>query len=151
MLRWGRAHHRTSRTHPRLGDVAIYGGGTHAAIWIGNGRVISALNPRQGIRITRLHALGDRFTTFIHTHLSGAASPARHRHAHHAHRPDRVVVTHRVNVRAGHSTHTRVVAVASRGRHFVVTGTAHHGGYRWLRVSFHGHARWVWAGLTRAA
>ena len=91
----------------------IYGGGTHAAIWIGDWRVVSALNPRQGIRITRLHALGDRFTTFIHTHLSGAASPVRH-HAHRA-RPHRVVATHRVNVRAGHSTHTRVVAVATRG------------------------------------
>jgi cell wall-associated NlpC family hydrolase len=52
-----------------VGDVVIYGGGTHAAIYIGHGRVISALNPRLGIRITRLHALGDRFTTFIHTRI----------------------------------------------------------------------------------
>ncbi len=69
MLRWGRLHGRTSRHHPHIGDVAIYGNGTHAAIYIGNGRVISALNPRQGIRITRLHALGARFTTFIHTDI----------------------------------------------------------------------------------
>ena len=45
----------------------IYGNGSHAAIYIGKGRVISALNPRQGIRITRLHALRAPFTTFIHT------------------------------------------------------------------------------------
>ena len=69
MLTWGRRHHLTSRHHPRIGDVAIYGNGSHAAIYIGHGRVISALNPRQGIRITRLHALGARFTTFIHTRL----------------------------------------------------------------------------------
>jgi cell wall-associated NlpC family hydrolase len=69
MLRWGRRHHLAGRHHPRLGDVVIYGNGSHAAIYIGHGRVISALNPRQGIRITRLHALGARFTTFIHTRL----------------------------------------------------------------------------------
>jgi cell wall-associated NlpC family hydrolase len=69
MLRWGRTHHLTSRSNPRVGDVVIYGNGTHAAIYLGHGRVISALNPRQGIRITRLHALRAPFTTFIHTRL----------------------------------------------------------------------------------
>jgi cell wall-associated NlpC family hydrolase len=67
MLRWGRNHGLTSRRHPQIGDVVIYGNGTHAAIYIGKGRVISALNPRQGIRITKLHALSAPFTTFIHT------------------------------------------------------------------------------------
>jgi cell wall-associated NlpC family hydrolase len=69
MLRWARRHGLTSRHHPRIGDVVIYGGGTHAAIYIGHGRVISALNPRQGIRVTRLHALSARFTAFIHTRV----------------------------------------------------------------------------------
>jgi cell wall-associated NlpC family hydrolase len=67
MYRWARAHHRTSRSHPRVGDVVVYGGGTHVGIYIGHGRVISALNPRLGIRITSLYALTARFTTFIHT------------------------------------------------------------------------------------
>ena len=69
MLTWGRLHHRTSRHHPHIGDVVIYGNGTHAGIYIGHGRIVSALNPRLGIRVTRLHALGDPFTTFIHTHV----------------------------------------------------------------------------------
>jgi cell wall-associated NlpC family hydrolase len=69
MLYWGRIHGRTSRSNPQIGDVVIYGNGSHAGIYIGNGRVISALNPRQGIRITRLHALGAPFTTFIHTRI----------------------------------------------------------------------------------
>jgi cell wall-associated NlpC family hydrolase len=69
MLYWARIHHRASRSNPQIGDVVIYGNGSHAAIYIGNGRVISALNSRQGIRITRLHALRARFTTFIHTHV----------------------------------------------------------------------------------
>jgi peptidoglycan DL-endopeptidase CwlO len=67
MLRWARLHHLASRSHPQVGDVVIYGNGTHAAIYIGHGRVISALNPRQGIRITALHALRAPVTAFIHT------------------------------------------------------------------------------------
>ncbi len=69
MLRWGRLHHLTGRTNPRIGDVVIYGNGSHAAIYIGRGRVIQALNPRLDIRVTRLHAVTTRFTTFIHTRL----------------------------------------------------------------------------------
>lgn len=69
MLRWGRMKGLTSRHNPQIGDVAIWGNGRHAGIYIGRGYVISALNPRQDIRITRLHALGDPFTTFIHTRI----------------------------------------------------------------------------------
>ncbi len=69
MYLWGRSHHLTSRRHPRIGDVVVYGRGSHVGIWIGNGRVISALNGRLGIRITRLHALTASFTTFIHTRV----------------------------------------------------------------------------------
>ena len=69
MLHWARIHGLASRSHPQVGDVVIYGGGTHAAIYIGQGLVISALNPRQGIRVTGLRALSAPFTTFIHTQL----------------------------------------------------------------------------------
>jgi cell wall-associated NlpC family hydrolase len=69
MLAWGRSHGLTSRSNGRIGDVVIYGNGSHAGIYIGNGRIISALNPRQGIRVTGLYALGAPFTTFIHTHI----------------------------------------------------------------------------------
>ncbi len=69
LLRWGRMHGLTSRRHAKVGDVVIWGNGSHAGIYIGHGRVISALNGRQGIRVTRLHALGAPFTTFIHTRI----------------------------------------------------------------------------------
>ena len=69
MLAWGRSHGLTSRSGGRPGDVAIYGNGSHAAIYLGNGRIVSALNPSQGIRITGLNALGASFTTFIHTRI----------------------------------------------------------------------------------
>ncbi len=69
MYAWGKANGLTSRSNPRIGDVVIYGGGSHAGIYIGNGRIVSALNSRQGIRITGLHALGAPFTAFIHTRI----------------------------------------------------------------------------------
>lgn len=67
MLEWGRSQGLASRSNPRPGDVVIWGEGSHAGIYIGGGRVISALNARQGIRVTGLHALGASFTAFIHT------------------------------------------------------------------------------------
>ena len=69
MLAWGRANGLTSRSGGRPGDVAIYGNGSHAAIYLGNGKIVSALNPSQGIRVTGLNALGASFTTFIHTRI----------------------------------------------------------------------------------
>jgi len=69
MYLWGRYHHLTSRRNPRIGDVAVWGYGSHVGIYIGRGRVISALNPRQDIRITGVYALGAPFTTYIHTRL----------------------------------------------------------------------------------
>lgn len=69
MYYWARLHHLTSRSHASVGDVVVWGRGSHVGIYIGHGRVVSALNARQGIRITRLHALRAPFTTFIHTHV----------------------------------------------------------------------------------
>ena len=69
MLAWGRANGLTSASGGRPGDVVIYGNGSHAAIYLGNGKIVSALNPSQGIRVTGLHALGSGFTAFIHTRI----------------------------------------------------------------------------------
>jgi cell wall-associated NlpC family hydrolase len=69
MLAWGRSMGLTSRSNGRVGDVVIYGDGSHAGIYIGGGKIVSALNPSQGIRVTGLYALGAPFTTFIHTRI----------------------------------------------------------------------------------
>ncbi len=69
MYLWGRSHGLTSRSHPRVGDVVIYGRGSHAGIYIGNGRVVHALNRRVDIVVTSLHGLTTPFTTFIHTRI----------------------------------------------------------------------------------
>ncbi|MGL4831637.1 MAG: C40 family peptidase [Propionibacteriaceae bacterium] len=40
------------------GDVLVYNGGSHAAIYVGNGQVVHALNPSQGIQVLGLYAMG---------------------------------------------------------------------------------------------
>ena len=69
MLAWGRSEGLTSTSNGRIGDVVIYGNGSHAGIYIGNGKVVSALNASQGIQVTGLYALGSGFTAFIHTRI----------------------------------------------------------------------------------
>jgi cell wall-associated NlpC family hydrolase len=154
MLRWARAHHEFSRTNPQVGDVVIYGNGSHAAIYIGHGKVISALNPRQGIRITGLHALSASVTGFIHTHLSHLVKVTRPHHV-----PTSTasttgsVVRTRVyaNLRAAASTSSRILAVVRPGVAVRVVGAMISGGRRWDHIVYAGHRYWVRADLVRAA
>lgn len=62
----------TSRTHPKVGDLVIWGGGSHIGIYIGGGKAISTL--RNGVRIHGIFAVTARFTAFLHTGMS--ARPA---------------------------------------------------------------------------
>ena len=71
MYQYFRRHGLTSRTG-RPGDVVIWGGGSHAGIYLGNGLAISAL--REGVRIHRINAVTARFTAFGRTSLSGATA-----------------------------------------------------------------------------
>lgn len=72
-FRWAQKHGKVSRRNPQIGDVVIWGSHGkihHSGIYIGNGRAVSALNPRLG---TRNHPLGYvhmRIWGFIHTGIS---------------------------------------------------------------------------------
>jgi cell wall-associated NlpC family hydrolase len=61
-----------SRTNPRIGDLVIWGYGTHVGIYIGNGRAISTL--MNGVRVHSLYVLRARFTAFLHTGMSSRAA-----------------------------------------------------------------------------
>ena len=65
LYRYFKARGLASRTNPKLGDLVIWGGGTHVGIYIGNGKAISTL--RSGVRIHRVHAVTARFTAYLHT------------------------------------------------------------------------------------
>lgn len=154
MLAWGRAHHLVNRSHPQVGDVVVYGGGAHVAIYIGRGRVISALNPRQGIRITGLHALRLSITGYIHTRLghAAAATVATSRATSTAKTAAKLVRTrYYVNLRAGASTATRLLATVRPGTQLRVIGSTVRSAKRWDHVVFRGHSYWVRADLVRAA
>jgi cell wall-associated NlpC family hydrolase len=149
MLRWAKAHHRFSRSNPQLGDVVIYGGGAHVAIYIGNGRVISALNPQQGIRITGLHALhSNQVTGYIHTGLTSVRAAAARRTA----RPAAHAVRTRVyvNLRWAASTSARVMATVRPGMRLTVVGSVMRSAKRWDLVAYEGHRYWVRAYLVQA-
>lgn len=55
----------TSKTRGSRGDLVVYGGGTHIGIYLGDGKVVSALNPSQDVLVHGLNALHNSFTTFL--------------------------------------------------------------------------------------
>jgi cell wall-associated NlpC family hydrolase len=69
-----KARGKASRSNPQIGDIVIWGSGTHAGIYIGNGRAISAL--RNGVRIHGIYAVTARFTAYLHTGMSARYTAA---------------------------------------------------------------------------
>lgn len=65
---WFKRHGRASRTNPKIGDLVVWGYGTHIGIYIGRGRAISTL--RSGVRIHGVFAVTARFTAYLHTGMS---------------------------------------------------------------------------------
>ena len=62
LYHWFKAHGKASRTNPRVGDLVIWGGGTHIGIYIGRGKAISTLaqrraHPRRSRRECPVHGL----------------------------------------------------------------------------------------------
>ncbi|MEO8571409.1 MAG: NlpC/P60 family protein [Chloroflexota bacterium] len=57
-----------SRVNPRVGDLVIWGGGTHVGIYIGGGRAISTLT--NGVHVHGVFAVTARFTAYLHTGMS---------------------------------------------------------------------------------
>jgi hypothetical protein len=168
MYRWFLARGLASTSSPQIGDIVVYGGGSHVGIYIGGGREISALNGRQGIRVTGVHALGQRFTAYLHTNLGASsatwatlrAGHARHAAVHHAKRhvvphakrsghAPQVAAIGAVVVRAGESTGARALGVIGSGTRLRITGSGYGHGLRWYRVAYRGHVGWVAARVVR--
>ena len=68
MYRYFKAHGSAGRSNPRIGDLVIWGGGTHVGIYIGRGKAISTL--RNGVHIHGVFAVRARFTAYLHTGMS---------------------------------------------------------------------------------
>ncbi len=155
MYRWFAARGLASRTNPQVGDLVIYGGGSHVGIYIGDGRVISTLV--RGVRIHGVYALHGRFTAFLHTGLSGTAVPsapsATSSPVSAATTPPvsawRITTTS-LRLRAGASANATVEAVLAPGTKLAVLGSARAHGQTWYHVRAAGRLGWVAAGFTRA-
>lgn len=62
---------KASRTNPKIGDLVIWGYGSHMGIYIGGGKAISTLT--SGVRIHGVFAVTARFTAYLHTGMSTKA------------------------------------------------------------------------------
>ncbi len=56
------------RSSPKVGDLVIWGGGSHIGIYVGGGKAISALE--SGVRVHRITSFSSRFTAYLHTGMS---------------------------------------------------------------------------------
>lgn len=136
-----------SRRHPQVGDLIVWGHGSHVGVYIGGGYAISALI--NGVRVHRVRAMFTPFTAYLHTHLAGLVKPAwelvlaRHiRSLRHT--------THAVFLRATPSGSGARVGSLRTGTRFVVL--ARHrdsSGRLWLQaLTFGGRRGWLPLALT---
>jgi cell wall-associated NlpC family hydrolase len=65
LYHWFKARGLASRSNPKVGDLVIWGGGTHVGIYVGHGKAISTL--MRGVRVHGVHAVTARFTAYLHT------------------------------------------------------------------------------------
>jgi hypothetical protein len=160
---WFRRRGLTSRTNGRVGDLVVWGGGSHIGIYLGNGRAISTLT--NGVRIHGIYAVRARFTAFLHTGLSvartapatGTAADPTVAPAITPAVPPTVVpssqarfTTAFVRLRSGVGTRSRIIRVLPIRSKLIVLGTAHDSlGRTWLHVRRPtGASGWVAAWFT---
>ena len=137
-----RARGLASRQNPKVGDLVVWGNGSHVGVYIGGGNAISALV--NGVRIHRVRAMLTPFTAYLHTHLESLVKPAWElqvathirtlRHA-----------TRRFSMRAEALATSAIVGVLRSGTKFVVLAKRYDGAHRlWLRaMTLNGHLGWV--------
>ena len=65
LYHWYKSRGLASRSNPRIGDLVIWGRGTHVGIYIGHGKAISTLT--RGVKIHRVFAVTASFTAYLHT------------------------------------------------------------------------------------
>ena len=63
-----KARGKTSRTNPKVGDLVIWGAGSHVGIYVGAGKAVSTL--RSGVRVHGVFAVTAKFTAYIHLGMS---------------------------------------------------------------------------------
>jgi cell wall-associated NlpC family hydrolase len=131
-----------SRANPQVGDLIVWGRGSHVGVYIGHGYAISALV--NGVRIHRVRAMVTPFTAYLHTHLAGLVKPAwQLRLA--SHLRSLRHTTRAVILRASAATSGAKLGTLRSGTRFVVLARRHDAaGRSWLEaLTFTGRIGWV--------
>lgn len=149
-----RALHMTSTRDPQLGDLVIFGGGSHVGIYIGAGRVVHAMV--SGVAVTRINAVYPAFTTYVHLGLTTLRLPVgATAQSTPVGRGPKVLETVRtiapLSLRAAPSTTARRLLVLRPGvRLAVIAITRGPHNLRWFQViAPGGRVGWVAAAYTR--
>ncbi len=131
-----------SRRNPQVGDLVVWGRGSHVGVYIGSGYAISALI--QGVRVHRVRAMLTPFTAYLHTHLSGVVKPAWELQLA-KHMRSLRHTTRAVFLRADASGTSATAGSLRTGTRFVVLARRRDAGGRlWLEaLTFTGRTGWV--------
>jgi cell wall-associated NlpC family hydrolase len=72
-LHWAQRHNRLAHRNPQIGDVILWGShgrAHHSGIYIGNGRAISALNRKLGVRNWPVRWIHMRILGYVRTGIT---------------------------------------------------------------------------------
>ena len=131
-----------SRSNPQVGDLIVWGGGSHVGVYVGKGYAISALV--NGVRIHRVQAMFTPFTAYLHTHLAGIVKPAWELRLA-SHIQSLRHTTRSVFLRATADGAGTKLGTLRLGTRFVVLASRHDAaGRRWFQVlTFSGRIGWL--------
>jgi NlpC/P60 family/Bacterial SH3 domain len=150
LYRWFMAHGLASTSNPKIGDLVVWGGGSHIGIYIGNGKAISTLT--NGVRIHGVHAVRAKFTAYLHTGMSGTAARGTFSVTAAVAKATTTIrhTLHAINLRRGPGLdYARVRSLAAGARLTVIGRQADSHGRAWLHVRVAGRTGWVAGWLTR--
>jgi len=136
-----------SRHDPQVGDLVVWGRGSHVGLYVGRGFAISALT--QGVRVHRVHAVRTPFTAYLHTGLGRVEAPvwrllvATHiRSLRHTVRP--------VTLHTAAGSGSPLGSTLRARTRLVILSSARDGGRVWLRIlTLHGVTGWLPASVVR--
>jgi hypothetical protein len=152
LYKWYKSRGLASKSHPKVGDLVIWGGGSHIGIYIGGGKAISTLT--SGVKIHKVHAVTARFTAYLHTGMStkgiGGASVATTAKVKHALKGSTQRARVALNLRDGAGVGNDRVAVLRPGSLLTVLGEGlDASGRTWFKVHAGSRTGWVASWLTR--
>lgn len=138
---------RVAKVSPRVGDLVVYDNGGHVGIYVGRGKVVSALV--SGVKRHPIRGLNIRFTGILRVDLT--RRPPRIQPVPLAKQDHRrvVVANRRLPVRANPGPDSRSLGVIRRGARITVRGSRTRWGTTWLRVRIaDGRYGWIRESLT---